>query len=355
MLSVVIVGKKYEGWKSVSIRREIDVLCAAVSLEITPKCYVNGQFKSIDVAENDTAMIKHENTLMFDGYIETLDYDLNEESGIISIAGREKSCDLVDCSVPLKPIEWRGQNLQYLLCQLVKPFGYSVKNDTGKATEKIEVFSVSIGETVFDAIDRLCKKYGVLPAIENSTEKILKIMKPGANIINTVLEHGKNIFGLKLKRNSINRFSDYTAVGQSTCNDNNCGQSVIINTVGTAKDETIKRYRPLVINCDGNATKSFANKRVAWEANVRAGRSYSLTGKIVGWTIGDGHIIEPNDLVQLKSTRYNLNDKFLVSSAEYHTDDTNGETVTLTFCNASIYTPEPESTVKAKEPEKWIK
>jgi prophage tail gpP-like protein len=273
------------------------------------------------------------------GYVDSVSPALAKDSTSIAVAGRDKTADLIDCSVEYSKGEIAGATLTRLAQLLCAPFGVSVvaPSSTGAV---IDIFKIQQGETVFEALDRAAKKRGYLLTTDGLGS--LVITRPGTQRATTRLEQGINILSGSAVFDFKNRFSKYTVKGQDFGWNKEVDPAFAYKTIATATDPSVKRHRPLVIQSEQLTNLNDAKQRVNWEASVRAARASKFNIVVQGWRQGDGSLWRPNQLVLCRADRIGLNGEMLITDVSYTLGSDTGSTTTLALERKDAYAPEPE-------------
>ncbi|EFB1294442.1 hypothetical protein DFY52_09425 [Escherichia coli] len=95
------------------------------------------------------------------GYIDNFIPSYDADNVEIRVMGRDKTGDLVDCSVVHSSGKWKGVRLEQVAADVCRPFGITVitETPTGEAFASVVLEQ---GETGFELLDRLAKQRGVL-------------------------------------------------------------------------------------------------------------------------------------------------------------------------------------------------
>ncbi len=191
--------------------------------------------------------------------------------------GRDKAGDLYDCSTIEGTGEYKNLKVEAIVTRICAPFGINVSTnvDTG---EVIPTFNIEQGMSAFEAIQKVCSMRACL-AISDGRGGI-QITRSGTSRAGGQLIEGNNILAATASYDVSERFSEYICKGQKQGDDNLSTDAYTMN-VANIEDANMKRYRPLVIVADGEATKKDCETRAKWEANVRRGRSDNSTLKLL--------------------------------------------------------------------------
>ena len=332
----LFVNKKiYDGWKELEIKRSLKAASGSFSLSITDRW--SEQLAPWIIAPGDSCEVRIGADVVITGFVDTASPSMSRDSRSISVSGRDKTCDLIDCSVEHKSGEISGVTLKRLAEILCAPFGISVVLD-GDGGARFDVFKIQQGETVFEALERAARKRGYL--LTTDTLGNLVITRPGSQRSSTRLEQGKNIKEGAGTFTDKNRFSKYVVKGQETAL--NSEPAFAYKSTATATDPTVKRYRPMIIQSEQLTNLNDAKQRVNWEATVRAARASSFNISVQGWRQGDGSLWRPNQIVECNADWIGLKGDLLVTDVAYRLSSGEGQTTMLSLERKDAYKPEPE-------------
>lgn len=340
---LLLDGMIYGGWTELSVRRALDTVHGEFDLRLASRERTDaaqwplraGAECSI-LAGSDQAGFQ----TLVTGYIDKLTASLTDRDHSISISGRDRTADLVDCSAVHKPGSWQNAPLKKIVEELVAPFGIKVQlsGDTGPNIRK---FALQTGETVWSAIERLLRFRGLIawPQSDGS----LLIGKPAQGAMIARLAEGENLKEMSADHDVTERFSQYVVKGQAAGSDERNGEAVTL--IGaTAKDAAIKRYRPLIIVAEEQSDKASAQKRADWEANTRAARSQPGTAMVQGWRDPRGQLWRPDTRVEVSAPSVYMTGEMLVSGVTFSRGNDGGTTTMLELTRPEAWTllPVPE-------------
>lgn len=203
-------GKICSGWTRVNIMRSLESMSGSFELGIALR------------AEDDVSMLaagaamvlKINAQTVISGYVDSLKQRIASEEKNITISGRDKTADLIDCAALHTSGQFRGQNLQQIAETLCKPFGIKViwQATEPKSSDKISVWQIEPGETVFDTLSKLARHKGVM--ITSNTDGDLVFTDPSKTVV-ADLTLGENLLELDVSDDWSNRFSEYRVIGDA--------------------------------------------------------------------------------------------------------------------------------------------
>lgn len=290
---LVIGGLAYGGWEQIHVQLGMEQLAGCFDLTVidrwpdmeTPCPITPGQPCRLEVNGDD----------IITGYVDDVEVDVSANQRSINVRGRDKTGDLVDCSVlqsKTQPGQWRNQTLLQIAKAVCKPFGIEVR--CALPLKPLRSAQVQDGESAYELLDRLAKAEGLLLMSDGIGS--LLITHPSTYTVSTVIREGDNLLRGKASHSWRERFSRYLLKGQRPSREEDGEHST--NTSAPAQDTEITRYRPLVIIADSHGGNP--QQHVAWEAKVRAGRGTRASVTVLGWSHRDG-IWLPNQRVMVSA------------------------------------------------------
>lgn len=323
-------GLKYTGWISCEIKKSVRALSGIYTLKITDSWskdkkgwfIVPGDFSEITIGEEP----------VITGYIDTLNYSTSSNQREISVIGRDKTADLVDCSIKSSKNSWANIRLEVLIRQLCLPFGIKVIN-SAEINPLIDEFTYNPGDSVHESLNELSKKYGFIAAATPQGD--LEIVKVGAFEAHDDLIEGSNLVECNLTIDHKERFSEYIVKGQNKGTDEDSG----LFQISRAKDNGIKRYRPIIIQSSTEGHTQNMSKRSEWEMNLRESKSTAGSVKLRGWRQSNGELWKPNMRVNFVSKYLGVKVEFLIGDVTYTLSES-GRTVQLELLRKEVFLSE---------------
>lgn len=322
-LTLEVNRYRYSGWKSIRIMRSMEHIAGGFELSVSDRW--TGQDQTIPINPGDPCTVSIDGDVVITGYVDDVDRAHDAQSHEISVRGRDKTGDLVDCSAMWSGGEWNNRTMEEIVSDLINPFsiGLLTLTDTGPRFQK---FALDTSETVFDALDRLSRICGVL-VMSNGTGDLV-ITRRGKERIGTGLVLGKNVLSARVSLSMMDRYGEYTVVG-----DRNGGGSIgdtlfpedLSQRKGQAKDDGVSRYRPLMIVAESQGDAANFETRAEWERSVRFARASRATITVQGWRHADD-LWRPNKLVRVVDATLGLNADLLISAVTFTLDESGRRT-----------------------------
>jgi len=348
-LFLIINNQKYSGWLDITLKRSIENLCGEFSVSITDRFTPAG--KPFFVVEQDRVEIKIDNNKMLTGYVDRVAPSYGPSGTTIVIEGRDKTADLVDCSAVHDPGSFKNTTFENMVKILIRPFNISAIFPTDLPKEKFNL-KISSGDSIFQLLDRLASKYGLL--LQTNINGELIFMKNEFSRADTGLAIGDNIITIAPDYNVTDRFLNYIVRGQNATEGKGAWGKSQPQIVGRASDGGILRNRVLLLQAETNATAASCRARAQWEAAIRRARAVTAAAEVQGWyQTGSNKLWEINKIINVNAPQvYIENTDLLISSIEFK-KSTAGTTTRLGLVPDDSYLREPFKEEAEGGKERW--
>ncbi|MFN1515323.1 phage baseplate assembly protein [Vibrio owensii] len=316
-------GNVYGGWTKISITRSLEAMSGSFDLELTWKWLgSNEKYKAFvdPIKQGQACTIEIGGERVITGYIDDWVPSYDETQVIISVSGRDKTADLVDCSIDMASGQFNNQTLAQIANTVCKPFGIQVivNTDVGEVFQRIQIEQ---GETPHELLSRLARQRGVL--LTSDTFGNLVITRRSKQQAGVSLILGENVKAARGRFSYRQRFSNFKikSVG-AAFGFNDAADSVTVGGIeANVKDSEIKRYRPLIIVNEEITTADGAAKRGQWERQRSLAKSNAAEYTVTGWRIPQtGKLWNFNTLVPVLDEIIGLDKELLISSVMFSED-----------------------------------
>jgi prophage tail gpP-like protein len=287
-------GLMLTGWKAARISRSIEV--ATSSFELS--CSADANTLKLISKEGAPVKISIGDDVVLSGFIETIEHTLAPRTHLITLSGRGKLADLVDCSCRIDKVN-ANTSLEALCTAIATPYSVDVfvpPNGTQAILDKLPVLPrqiVSITETAWEVIERYARYCGML--VFESEEGELTISTAGTELGASGVALGQNVEAIVCTKTTLGTFSTFNAVlsAYSAGADDEGVTNLPVVTV-VAKNNT-GRLRPTYFVSEQSATdRRFVEKRVNWMASRAYGRSRRVRALVDSWRDASGSPWIPN-------------------------------------------------------------
>ena len=330
-LLLYVNGQQYGGWLEAQVTRSMEAVSGSFTVSLTDVWEQDAE--PYQISKGDEVKVCIGSDVVLTGYIDIVNVSYDATTHTMSISGRDKTCDIVDCSVLNRPGEFRNKTVEEIARALCAPYNVKVYTDvtTGSA---VDLFRCEPGETVFTALERLARGRNLLVSCSDDGNVLLT--RSGRVTIPTSLIEGVNIMSFNMQDDGTDRFSTYIVEGQAD------GQDKKKHSFrGTAYDPAIKRLRTTIVMAEDKADQAYADRRAQWEARVRAAKSQSIDVTVQGWRTETGDLWNVNRITHITSPKARLDDDLLITDVDF-TLNSGGSTTGLTLKRKDIYLAESE-------------
>lgn len=344
-MTLFVGGKIFEGWEDLQLTRELNAYASDFQIRMTDKWREDKEAWRIQPEQHAHIHIGKES--IFEGYIDGVSASVAANSRAVTVKGRSKTEDIVDCSV-YGESSYTSLNLKEVAEKVCAPFGIKpiFLSEPGAAFNTVVVQQ---GETVHTLLDKLARQRKLL--VYPSHNGNLIFCKPGEKRASTQLVQGVNVLSGKSDYDFSNRFSTYIAKGQ------NIGfldpSDKTIGTLGTATDAAITRYRPLVVVSETVSDDGVSENRAAYEASLRKAQSLKVEIQVQGFYQKDGTLWDINQTVFVDCGFLGVRRWMLTKKVTYSKNLSNG-----TVTNLELVLPDSfnfEKDKKKEDPLGWSK
>jgi prophage tail gpP-like protein len=332
-------GALYGGWKEAQVVRSIEQGALAFTLKVTEKW--QGQPTRRVIRPGAACTLSASGDDLLTGHVDDVTTDYDTDQHTVTIVGRDKVGDLVDCAAMVDgSFEFANLSLLNFASIICQPYGVHViaEADVGAPFAR---FAVQPGETAWAAIERACRHRALLPNGDGKGGLVLTRAGRSGRASGT-LQLGYNV---KIARGTFSyrdRFSLTVVRGQQEGADWLDGTQ-ITGPEGRAKDGTISRYRPTVIIAEQAGNGLTLQERAQWEVRVARGRSRNVVYTVAGWRDDGGQLWRPNTMVMVKDDYLDIDFEMLVVAVTFAmTLDGSTTELQLSLPDAYDLLPEPD-------------
>lgn len=340
-VSLSVNGSTVAGWSSVRVTRGMERIPADFNIAMTER-YPNTA--EVTVSVGDPCVLAIGGDTVITGYVDRVISQADAHNHTLSIAGRGKCEDLVDCAAQYDGFQFVNATAADIAAALAKPFGIAVKALVPGLT--IAQYILNVGDTPYTVIDRVCKISQLLCYEDADGDLVIGPLSTGEAAGGFAM--GVNVERANYTRDMSQRFSVYRVylVGSALLLD----AAIQPLSEYTVTDPAVPRYRPKAFIAETNdAGATVSNQHAQWECNRRVGRGNVVTVTASSWRDSAGRLYAPNTLAALSLPQLKLIDgqKFTIGEVTYRRD------MSGTACDVSLMPPQafqPEPILTCRSP-----
>lgn len=337
-LTLKVNGTSLVGWKRIRVTRGVERMPSDFDIELT-ELYPDDP-TALTVQPGDKCQVLLGADLVITGFVNRFAPRIDKGAHSIRCYGRSLSQDVVDCSAEWPNSQIVGASALVVAQNLVKPYAasgikVSAAVDPGPP---IPQFNITVGDTAFAVIERVCRFAGLL-AYDQPDGTIL-LNQVGKTKAASGFKQGVNVEAAEFDWNDAEQYSEYDVFGLSMALLNDSG--VGFNLIAKALDPNMKRHRLKFSVCEaGAAGQDVSQKRAYWEAARRIGRSRKVHVRCDSWRDSALKLWEPNTLVTLDLPKWKINGQtYCISEVSFVRDD-QGTHADLVLMLPDAFLPQP--------------
>lgn len=325
------------GWKNINVMLSMEQMADTFSIDVTEKW--KGQIERRSIRKGESCTVDIDGERVITGFIGDVNPNYDAQTHTISIAGDSRTIDLVDCSAD--PFQWQGLTLAQGAQQLAAPYGITVIDEVGDTTP-FTTLKANAGDSIGDVLMQAAHIRACLLMV--TPEGNLRITRAATGAPQYSIELGKNAVQCSGNNSARDQFSVYKLLEQQQGSDNLDPEDAAA-VVAEAIDNTVSRFRQLIISGEYPMTPEQAKARIENERNVRWGRAQRATYQVRGWRY-NGLLWQPNRMVSVRDAYQGIADNRIISSVNLMLDES-GEYARITVTPRETFDlvpqPEPEA------------
>jgi prophage tail gpP-like protein len=300
IVTLVVDGKEYGGWKSVNIQAGIERCARSFSLAVT-RSWPGASSLLKKISPFDSCEIYIGNDLVLTGDVDETPVSYSADDISVSVNGRSKTARLVDCAALNDPGQWSGLKVEKIAAALASVYSVKVLADvsTGSAIDDHQILQ---GETAFESIDRLLQLRQLL-ATDTAKGELL-LTQAGSRHSGASLVLGENILTGSAPLDFKEVYSEIICKGQRSATETEDDSdealpALLTESSAVAYDSQVPYRRVTVIKQSGQADAATCRDQVQYEKQYRRARALAASYTTHGWRRIDGKLWLPNELVRV--------------------------------------------------------
>ena len=349
-------GERYTGFTNIQIDKSIPALSGKFTFATTVKESPTGVIQN-DLKAQDSVRIFIDDNVVLTGYIDNLSISYSTSDHQIVVQGREKTSDLVDCSIIANP--YLQKDFTKLARIVLKDNGYnniSIINKVGNlpvltvdASEKNSSelpnneITTQTSESIAEFLYRYARQIQVL--LLTNEDGNIEITKEGSNSMSgDLISSGDqaNILSASIGISTAERFRTLKIVSQGSSSD--FTQSVIEQEI-TKIDNQIRSPRRIILTVPTNSQVSSITDLANWNINIRRAKGTRYNCTVQGFynTRSKKELWKINNIVQINDDKFQINGLFLIEAVTF-SKDLNGSFTDLSIVKRGSFSAEPQIT-----------
>lgn len=354
VMTLAIDGRRYQGWTSARVDSGIDRCVRDFQFEVSERWA--GQATPWRILPFASCVVAIDGEAVVTGYVDEYNPALGPADHAVSIAGRSRTVDLVECTPDVPSGQYTGYSLEAIARAQAAIYSLGVTVETAAAASVFANAMFERGETSFTFLERLGRLSGVL--LSDDAKGNLVLTRAGALRASGALVEGQNILRASARLSSRGRYSDYIVKGQLGLVAGGGGlwgglggvgapsaaqntQTVQTALVARAHDAGVPRYRPRVVIASSQRTQDQMQQRADWLMHAAYGHATQAEIIVQGWRQPDGALWQSNRVVAVQAPSLGVEKDLLIARVGFDLSPQSGRTTRLTVGPVEGYTPEP--------------
>lgn len=290
-VTLLINGKTHGQWTNYDIVS--DLLTPADDFSVTLGRPVDA--KPDTVRAGDKVEVRVGGDTVLSGRIDRVQTVTEKGGKTLTIQGRDDAGVLLDCSAPL--FNAQDMDLNQIIEKIVKPLGLAkIRIDAAK-TDKTHKVQIEPGSRAWDALLEYAEANGLWPWLEPDGTLVIGgpdyTAAPVAELVLRTNGQNNNIKRLEVNRDMAARYSEVTVLAQSHSGKN--------NIKATAKDESVKLHRPLIVTEPDIDSQAQAQRKAKKRLADSRLEGLTITATVQGHRADDGTLWQPGQRINVLS------------------------------------------------------
>lgn len=288
---------------------------------------------------------------VLDGWLKTVEPNIDEENAEVTISGEDKAGDLIDCAAaPDGPGEFRNIKLEDAAKKIAEPFGLSVRADidTGAPFPRL---AIDIGETGLAAIEKAARQRHALVTSDGVGGIVITragrgrapadLKLPGAvrgsrGAFTHEGRHSETIVRAQAEKAEGRRDGLAAALTPASApvppenrqeTDGSATERERRGTAltGRARDDEITRHRPIVHLGRTQADGTSAQDEADWRMRTARAQAEEVNLRVRGFGV-DGRLWRVNEMAFVSDAFQGIERDMLISALTYRQSEGDAET-----------------------------
>lgn len=336
-LTITVGGTEITGWQDIEVTLRAEGFPNSFQISMSSQ-----QAVETTAIAGAPCTVKLGSDLVLTGYI---DRDLNGGSDAahqITLLGRGKTQDLVDCSGEWPVGQKTGVDALKIAQTLCAPYGITAElGPSALAGDAVPQWLLNFGERGADIIQRVARNAHLL-AYEDP-RGVLLLAAVGTTSAASGVVYGKNVQAWSVENSMDGRFSEIVCARLATDSLADLGGNDFYDK---ATDPNVPRHRLayMVVEPTGaDDPFAFTGNKARWDAARRAGRSAIAHATVDSWRDSGGKLWAPNTLVPVSLPGNRVGGPLILGEVTFRRSNDAGTTADLVLMPKEAFVPEPIS------------
>jgi prophage tail gpP-like protein len=329
---LTVDGREHAGWRSIKLVSGLEAAASKVMLELADRWSVDDA-EPRRIRPGAPFALALDGETVAEGHLDTVEIRYDATDHVLSVTGRDRMGDLVDCAATLDgPHEFRRAKLREIAERLAQPYGLRVRAEADPP-EPFERFAIQPGETGWEALERACRQRAVLARGDGRGGLMLTRAGEAGEAAGPIVMGGRdgNVLSAGATFDASELFDPIVVRGQAEgarageviydrdpatgdVSAREGGERAAAARAEARAGGEARRYRPRVVLAETAGGGQQLADRAAWEARVAAGRSARVRYVVAGWRGTSGRLWQPNTLVEVRDRFLGLERQLLIAS-----------------------------------------
>ena len=328
-VQLLIDNKINEGWESVSIVCDLNSIARAFQLGITFD-KPNG-FSLWDYKVGKSVQLCIDDELILTGYIDQTPVMYDAHQRTVTIVGRSKTADLIDCcpypsdeeiakistrnkgwlyrkqpsGVVVSPAQktarnWHNEKIEKIIATMIAPYDIRLISQVN-SQEKKNNFSITPTDKIIDSIRNLVKNRDLLFTDDENGDLVIVEKQKTATANTPSLVLGENILTVSIPFDGTKLYSHYGVIGQDK-GSNVASGNQICQEKDLVPGNNLVSERPRYIyeKAKGQSNSDTCTEQATGNKNFADNQFYRSTYTVQGWRNIFGELWKVNTIVFVK-------------------------------------------------------
>jgi prophage tail gpP-like protein len=344
---LTVDGREFAGWKQVQVSGSLNSPVTNFTLKLSEHWVEGGRpprIITVPIKVGSAVALEIGRERVLTGYIERVSRSIDGSAHEVSVAGRSKSADLVDCCVEAG-VNLRNVSLRYCIETLLKPFDITLTvSPSAKSGVETTIanFHAKSGEPVLEEIKRLCALHALL--VSDGPWGDLVLAGAGAHGDAITLDARRDaVLGGSVSLDHAGLYSPvdiFGRGGRATA----VGSDTIALVKGRATNDQITRYRPMMSQASADERSGSAESQARLIIANQKARSVSADLRLAGWRRPDGKLWWKGQMIRLADPHLGYEGDLVVQRFDLSLSES-GSIVSLSLAPAEPVDPDSASPV----------